>query len=311
MEATKSSRILITGASGSYARKLLERCLARGVDASSIILVTRRPETLVGSVPPATTVRQGSFDDSEDDLARTFAGAELVFMISTSRAGARIPQHQNAVNAAVKAGAKHIIYTSFIGADRDNPTALVAKEHKATEAMIRQSGLAFTLLRDSMYLEAMTGAILPAALSVGSLRSNAGGGKIALVSKDDCVESAAAILANPTEHLNKVYEITGPELLRFEEAATLASRHFGKPIDWCPISDDEFLADFDAMGVPREPSDDFEQNGVNGYHWNSSDMVSFGKGIRLGEMTGLSNDVLQLTGRHPVGLLELLQRQNS
>lgn len=311
MDATKSPRILITGASGSYARKLLERCLARGVDPSSIILVTRRPETLIDSVPRATTVLQGSFDDAEEDLARTFAGAELVFMISTSRAGARIPQHQNAVNAAVKAGARHILYTSFIGADRETPTALVAKEHKATEAMIRQSGLAFTFLRDSMYLEAMTGAILPAALSVGSLRSNAGEGKIALVSKDDCVESGAAILANPSAHINKVYEITGPELLCFEEAAAMGSRHFGKPINWCPISDDDFFADFDAMGVPREPSDDFEQNGVNGYHWNSSDMVSFGKGIRLGEMTGLSNDVFQLTGRHPIGLSELLQRQKS
>ncbi|KAM0720749.1 hypothetical protein Q7P37_004886 [Cladosporium fusiforme] len=311
MESATNPRILITGASGSYARKLLVRCLARGIDPSSLILVTRRPETLIGNVHAAVTIRQGSFDDPENELARAFGGAEVLFMISTSRAGARIPQHQNAVNAAVKAGAQHILYTSFVGVDFENPAALVAREHKATEAMIRQSSLAFTFLRDSMYLEAMSDAILPSSLNAGCLRSNAGQGRIALVSKDDCVESAAAILANPATHLNKIYEITGPELLCFEEAATLGSRHFGKPIPWCAISDEECFADFDAMGVPREPSDDLERNGVNGYHWNSSDMVSFGKGIRLGEMETLSNDVFRLTGRQPISLLGVLLRHST
>lgn len=310
MEPSSSPRILITGASGSYGRKLLARCLHKGIDPSSLTLVTRRPEALLGSVHAAVTVRKGSFDDPEEDLARAFDGAEVIFMISTSRAGARIPQHQNAVNAAVKAGAEHIIYTSFVGVDFEDPAALVAREHKATEAMIRRSGLAFTLLRDSMYLNAMADAILPSALSMGCLRSNAGQGRIALVSKDDCVESAAAVLANPTAHLNKVYEITGPELLCFEDAAALASRHFGKPVAWCPISDEEALADFDTMGVPREPGDELEQNGVNGFHWNSSDMVSFGKGIRLGEMTTLSNDVFHLTGRVPTSLSEILQQRS-
>lgn len=55
-----------------------------------------------------------------------------MLFISTSRAGQRLPQHQAAVDAAVKAGVKHIVYTSILSAHLENPTALVAKEHRAT-----------------------------------------------------------------------------------------------------------------------------------------------------------------------------------
>lgn len=306
-EPIQKPRILITGASGAYGQLLTKRLLQKGLDPPTLLLVSRDPSKLSATVPAGVTLRKGSFDDPLSDLAAAFAGADVVFLISTSRAGARLPQHQNAINAAVQAGARHVFYTGFIGADLDNPAALVVREHRATEEMLRKSGLAYTVLRDTQYADAFADVIIPTAHEMGVLKTNCGTGKIAPVSKDDCVEVAAVALTQPHLHRNKIYNITGPELLSFGDIAVLASRHFGQEIPCKLVSDEDMFADFDAMGVPREPSDDFERNGVKGYHWNSSDMVSFGTAIRLGEMAVLSDDVERIIGKRPASILDVLK----
>jgi NAD(P)H dehydrogenase (quinone) len=300
--------ILITGASGQYGQKLL-KCLIEkhGISRSALILLTRDPLKLASYSESGSTVRKGSFDDPLEDLTATFRGAEIVFMISTSRAGARLPQHQNAINAAKAAGAKHIVYTSFVGTDRPTPTALVAQEHRATEEMLRESGLAWTALRDSMYIEAMTGVVIPGALQTGVLAANAGDGKVAFVSRDDCVEAAAAVLKSSQAHENVAYNITGPELLTWAEVGALASNLSGKTIEWRELTEEENFEVFDAMGIPRHPAgDEFEKTGVKGITWNSTDMVSFGKAIRLGELSVISEDFEKLTGRRPRSMESVL-----
>ncbi|KAM0689380.1 hypothetical protein Q7P36_011458 [Cladosporium allicinum] len=298
--------ILITGASGQYGSKLIKSLVEKGVSPSALILLTRDPSKLSHHSQSGSTVRKGSFDDALEDLTATFRGAEIVFMISTSRAGARLPQHQNAINAAKVAGARQIVYTSFVH-DLPTPTALVAQEHRATEEMLRASGLAWTALRDSMYIQAMTDVVIPGALQTGVLQSNAGDGKVAFVSRDDCVEAAAAVLRNPSAHENVAYNITGPELLTWAEVGAIASRLSGKAIKWRELTEEENFEMFDAMGIPRHPAgDEFEKTGVKGITWNSTDMVSFGKAIRLGELEVISGDFEKLTGRRARSIEDVL-----
>lgn len=304
---TTRPRILITGASGAYGQLLTKRLILTGLDPSTLLLVTRDPSKLAEKTPSGVTLRKGSFDDSLSDLATAFSGADVVFLISTSRAGARLPQHQNAIDAAVKAGAQHVFYTGFIGADLSNPAALVVQEHRGTEEMLRKSGLAFTVLRDSMYADAWADMIIPSARASGFSKTNSGTGQIAPVSKDDCVEVAATLLLSSENHRNKIYNVTGPELVSWGDILALASRHFGQEIRCEVVSDEQMFADFDAMGIPRHPSDEFERDGVKGYHWNSTDMVSFGVAIRLGEMAVVSDDVEKIIGRKPASILDVVK----
>ncbi|KAI0132128.1 putative oxidoreductase [Xylariales sp. AK1849] len=294
--------ILITGASGQYGRLAVEKLLAKGVEPSALLLVTRNPAKLDTFAAKGAAVRKGSFDDAVEGLAKAFAGADVMLFIATSRTGARLPQHKNAVDAAVLAGVSHIVYTSIVGAHKEQPTALVAQEHRATEMMLQSSGLAWTALRDSQYAEAVSDVAIGPALQSGSLRINAGYGRIALISRDDCVAAAVAILADPAHHRNRFYDITGPELLSWQDMANQVSAITGIEIAYKAISDEDQFALFDQMGIPRHAVDDLV---VKGFPWNSSDMVSFGKATRLGEMSTISNDVERLTGVKPRTFIEI------
>lgn len=130
--AITDHKILITGASGQYGRLVLDGLLARGILPSSILLLSRNPANLEEYASKGASIRKGSFDDPVDVLADAFKGAHIMLLISTTRVGHRIPQHQAAVDAAVKAGVSHIVYTSIISAHLKKPTALVGEEHHGT-----------------------------------------------------------------------------------------------------------------------------------------------------------------------------------
>lgn len=130
--AVKENQILITGASGQYGRLVVNGLLARGIPASSLLLLTRNPAKIQEFASRGASIRKGSFDDPVDVLAAAFKGATTMLLISGSRVGYRIAQHQAAIDAAVQAGVSHIVYTSIISAHLEKPTALVGGEHHAT-----------------------------------------------------------------------------------------------------------------------------------------------------------------------------------
>jgi NAD(P)H dehydrogenase (quinone) len=132
---------------------------------------------------------------------------------------------------------------------------------------------------------------------------SAGDGRIAFASKRDCVASAAAVLTSPG-HEGAVYEITGPELYTFRQAAALASELGGRPIEYVTVSDEEKLAIFDAAGIPREYIDGMANDDGTGI-WGSDEMVSYERAIREGYFSICSHHVQLLTGRPARSLREV------
>jgi NAD(P)H dehydrogenase (quinone) len=288
-------RIVVTGASGQFGQLAVAGLLAQ-VPASDLILVTRHPQKLANFAARGAQVRYGDFDVAQS-LPAAFAGGEKMLLISASRVGKRIPQHKAAIAAAVQAGVKHIVYTSFVGATDDNPS-LAVSDHRGTEALLRTCGADWTALRNSHYADAIVQAIAPPAIKSGRWPSNAAEGKEAPVTRRDCVACAVAVLTTPG-HRNTVYNITGPELLTFREAAAIHADVSGRPIEYIVVSDADMYAMFDSLGIPREPVDDQVIDGVS---WCSDDMVSFGKAIREGGFAVISDDVRKLLGRAPQSL---------
>jgi NAD(P)H dehydrogenase (quinone) len=295
--------IVITGASGQFGRMAAEQLLQR-VPAREVILVTRRPERLADFAARGVQVRAGDFDRPET-LASAFAGAHRMLMISTDSIGnKRLRQHRAAIDAARAAGVKHIVYTSFVGAVPENP-CISTSEHVATEKMLRDSGLAWTFLRDSQYTEALVLFVAPGALMSGQWMDATGDGRVALVSREDCAACAAAAAAGEG-HENRIYNITGPERVTFREVAAMAAEFGGRPIQHRSVSDEEKLAFFDSLGVPRVIEGDEPPAGP--IPWPSEEMVSFERAIREGFFDVISDDVERLTGRKPRSLRQVFEQ---
>jgi NAD(P)H dehydrogenase (quinone) len=295
------TRIVVTGASGNYGRAFTDALIAKG-RAQDLILITRTPAKLTDRVAQGCEVRYGDFDKPET-LAAAVTGADKMLLISGTRVGARVVQHKAAIDAAAKAGVKRIAYTSFIGIDDPANPAEVRHDHIETERLIRASGMAWTMLRDAHYADAMILMAGPGVMQSGQWISNAGSGLEAMVWRDDCVAAAVAVMTSDG-HEGQTYNITGPELQTFEEVTVILSEVTGKSISYVSVNDDQQYAMFDAMGIPRRPVDD---QTVGGLPWNSDDMVTFGQAIREGFLEVCTKDVERLTGRPARSVRQMIE----
>ena len=290
----------MSGAYGRYGRLATEKLIAQG-RARDMILITRTPAKLADCAQAGCDVRYGDFDRPET-LQAAVRGADKLLLISGTRVGARVRQHRAAIDAAVKAGVRHIVYTSFVNVDPSNP-AIVTIDHRETESMIKSSGLAYTFLRDAHYADAMILNAGPGFIASGTWLTSTRGGREAMVWREDCVDCAVAVLTQDG-HENKAYPVTGPNRENFAEVAAMLAEVTGRPIRVVETDDAGMYAHFDALGIPREPVDD---QTVAGIPWNSDDMVSFERAIREGFLDVCTDDVRRLTGRPARSVRELIQ----
>jgi NAD(P)H dehydrogenase (quinone) len=295
-------KIIVTGASGQFgnaaARLLLER-----VPAEDLVLLSRTPEKLAEFAGMGAHIRHADFDDPST-LLPAMEGGERMLLISTVRVGSRVEQHTAAVEAAKAQGVKHVVYTSLLGVRTPGNPSVEGYDHIATERMIENSGIAWTHLRDSLYAEAVGTAMAIPALQSGHKPENAGDGRVPVVSRDDCVAMAVAVLTQEG-HADKAYDVTGPELWTLPDAMALVSQMAGKPIQIERVDDEGMFAYFDSLGVPRRASDVVPDGPIP---WASEGMVTFGQSIREGFMDIESNDVERVTGRPPRTLSSVLEQ---
>ena len=238
--------IVITGASGQLGRLTAELVLAR-VPASEVTLTTRRPEALSDFVGRGARVRQADFDRPET-LAEAFAGGERLLLISADVVGRRVAQHRAAIEAAREVGVRHVAYTSYLNPVAENP-AVITPDHRDTEEALRESGLAWTALRNAFYAEYQVPAGAQA-IATGQLIHNNGEGRIAYVSREDCAAAAAAVLTTEG-HEGKAYDITGPESLSFAEAAERISAATGREIRHVDVPPEAARQGMLSSGMPE------------------------------------------------------------
>ena len=300
-ERCRMTKIAITGASGHYGQLATDKLIAQG-RAEDLILMTRTPAKLAHRAAHGCAVRYGDYDHPES-LGPAFAGADKLLLISGTRVGARVAQHKAAIDAAASMGVAHILYTSFIGIDDPANPAEVRHDHIETERLIRASGMAWTMLRDAHYADAMIVMAGPGVMQAGAWFSNAGDGYEAMVWREDCVDCAVAVLTG-SGHGGQIYNITGPDRQNFAQVTAIMAEVTGVPLAYVPLEDDAQYAMFDAMGIPRRPVDD---QSVNGIPWNSDDMVTFGQAIREGFLDICTKDVERLTGRPARSVRQMIE----
>lgn len=218
-------------------------------------------------------------------LARSaLEGVKTLFMVSASEAEDRLQQHYTFVDAAAAAGVQHVVYTSFFGAAPD-ATFTLARDHYATEERIRNSGMAFTFLRNNFYLD-----FLPMlAGEDGVIRGPAEDGVMAAVAREDIARSAVAVLRDPAVHAGFTYNLTGPEDISLARAADVLTNATGRTIRYHNETPEEAYSSRASYGAPA---------------WQVEAWVSTYTAIAAGELAGPTSDVRGLTGQDPMGLEE-------
>ncbi len=225
-------RIIVSGASGQLGTLVIEELLARGVEPSRLILVSRSPDKLASYAEQGATVRFGDFTQPES-LPAAYEGGDRMLLISVGFDGPdpRPVLHGRAIDAARTAGVRHIAYTSFVGISNGVTTGL-AEDHLATEQLLRDSGLEWTFLRNSIYAEVLLGAARDIATAGRAVVPTAEH-PIAYVTRRDCAAAAAAVLSSP-DHAGKAYDITGPAVIGVRAAAEAVAAATGREIAIVP-----------------------------------------------------------------------------
>jgi len=207
-----SQTILITGAAGTIGTQLLALLQAQGLD---VAVMTSRP----GHTVPGVRTLQGDFAEPAS-LVAAFRGFDTVFLLQPM-VPSMVEFGLNAVEAARTAGVKHIVRSSGAGADSGSPFSL-ARAHGVIDDAVRTSGLGWTLLRPTSFMQNHL-THNAAAIRSGALYAPHGEGETALVDVRDIAEVAALVLADPAAHQGRVYDLTGAESLTDAEQTAIIS----------------------------------------------------------------------------------------
>ena len=242
--------LIVTGATGRLGRLTVEHLLQRGVPAEQIVATGRNVDRLKDLGDRGVEVRAADYSDP-GSLRAAFAGASRVLLVSGSDPGVRVAQHRNAVQAAGEAGASLLVYTSIVNAD--TATTRIAEDHRATEAVVRDSGLPFTFLRNSWYLENYT-AHLAAFLEHGAVFGSAGEGRVSAATRSDYAAAAAAVLTT-TGHENRAYELGADQAFTLAELAAEIAAQSGKAVRYQDLTQADHAQALAATGLPPVVAD--------------------------------------------------------
>ena len=283
MTSSANSRVpfAVSGATGGVGGRVAARLADLGYAQRLIVRDGSRAPDLAGA-----DVSVGSYEDPRS-MREALEGVETFFMVSGGEAHDRLRQHRDAVDAAVSAGVGRIVYLSFVEAAPDS-TFTFARDHWHTEQHVRDSGLRFTFLRDSMYLDFLPGMVGPD----GVIRGPAGDGRVAAVARDDIADAAIAVLTGDG-HDGRTYNLTGPEAISFHQAAEELSRVAGREISYHPETLEEAYESRSGYGAPD---------------WVVEGWVTSYAEVANGELDVVSDAVRELTGHEPMSLGEFLSR---
>ena len=274
--------LAVTGATGALGGQVA-RTLAGSDFRFDLRLLVRYP----ARAPDIDTdVRTCEYAD-EAAAVVALRGVSTLFMVSAAEAPDRREQHRTFIRAAARAGVGHVVYTSFAGAAPD-ATFTHGRDHFDAESTIRETGMAWTFLRDNFYLD-----VLPLyADREGVIRGPADGGRVAAVARADVAATAVAVLRDPAAHAGATYTLTGPESLTLDEVATRAGAVLGRVLRF----EDETVEEAYAS---RRAAYGAEQ-------WQLDAWVSTYPAIADGSVARVTDDVRRVTGRPPRTLEDAL-----
>jgi NAD(P)H dehydrogenase (quinone) len=272
----------VTGTTGHLGPLVVRELLARGVPAADVVALARTPEKAADLGVP---VRRADYSDTAT-LTEALTGVDVLLLVSGSEVGRRVAQHTAVTEAAKTAGVRRVAYTSI--ANADHSTNPLQPEHKATEDVLRASGVPFTIFRNNWYLENYTGQV-PQYLATGEVLGIDGGARIGAATRADMAAAiTTALLDEGTA--GATFELSGPPitLAGLAEAVTDVT---GTKVAYRDVTPEELTAILRGTGL---------DDGTAGF------VVALEESVARGDLDVRGDDLERLLGRPATTLADAL-----
>jgi uncharacterized protein YbjT (DUF2867 family) len=279
---TKQESILVTGASGNIGSEVVNLLLAVAPAVSIKAAVHSRQN--VKKVKDGDRVKVIPIDYNESDtLRQALKDVDKLFLLTPDVPNAA-HLASNAVSEAKKAGIRHIVKQSVMGADLEADVGTM-RLHRQVEEIIEQSGIPFTFLRPNEFMQNFINFHSPSIKGNNAFYIPLEDAKVSLVDVRDIAAVAVKSLTDEDLHKNKTYLITGPEALSYHQVAEILSNRIGRKINYVNISDEEARAAMKEIGM----SD-----------WLINTVSELSDYFRKGKASEISSAVEEVTGNKPI-----------
>lgn len=267
--------ILVTGATGTIGSHLVRTLTTQGVPVRAFVRNLDKARGLL----PGAELAQGDLSQPAS-LKAALKGVDRLFLL-TSGSSDQVALQNGAVDVAKAAGVRHIVKVSAAGTHPESPISL-ARWHAETESYIKASGVPFTHLHPTFFMQNLLG-------SAGSIKEQgafylpAGDGKASVIDARDIGEVAAVALTTERLH-GQTLLLTGGEALGYADMAAQLSAEIGRPVNYVAVPPEAARQNMLAGGMPS---------------WYVEDLLKLMAYFASGNAAGVSPAVAEILGHAP------------
>ena len=235
--------ILVMGATGNVGSQVVKQLADTGANVRAAVRSPRKAESL-----KSERVSLTEFDtDKPETIEAAFQGVDKVFLL-TPLVPNMVELSANLVAAAKKAGVKHIIKSSGMGAEVE-PGITLTRWHREAEKAIEASGIAFTFVRPNGFMQNYANFNGVTIKTQNAFYLPVGDGKVSYIDTRDIAAVAVAALTQDG-HEGKAYEVTGLEAISNQEIAEIISQVVGRKINYVDVPEDAARSEMKQSGMP-------------------------------------------------------------
>jgi uncharacterized protein YbjT (DUF2867 family) len=275
--------ILVTGATGNIGREIVHELARR--EGARVLVGSRNVEKGSEQFGSIANVRPVELNlDKPDGLPGILEGVDKVVQVSPF-SPAMVQQTQALADAAKRAGIKHIVRSSLIGASEPSPIQ-EGIWHDGADRALKASGVPFTILKPNQYFQNFISPRNQQTVKAqGALYLPLGDARISNIDTRDLAAAAANVVFDESgEHLGKEYTLTGGEALTMHEVAQAIGEALGKPVKYVAVSEEQAGEGMSKAGLPQ---------------WLVQAILEWFGYCRAGRAERVYDDAKRLLGREP------------
>ena len=279
--------ILLTGATGKTGSATAKALNEKGITFRALIRNEEKRgdiESLGGEVVIGSIENKEAVDQSMVDVETA-----LILLPNSEN---QLSLEKQLVDSAKQAGTKRVVKMSSIEATPD-ATSPIPKLHLESEEYIKQSGLNWTMIKPNFYMQNLLA-------SAGTIKDQGkiflpmGEGKTGMIDTTDVGKVLAKVLSEDG-HESMNHEITGPEILSFNEVAEIFSKGLDKQVDYVDV----------PLAAYKETLGQFLTN-----QWHLDAVIDLFKGIADGGIEEKTDTYSELMGESPKSLSEFISENS-